>query len=605
MNKDKKSGFLWKVFDGLRSSQSQQSTDSTESGESQEKQGSGGGSKEGGGGSISKASSVASNQEQLTASATKASLASTSKQSGDGTDDEKLDLINDPKKLDDIIDALPEGLDDILPGGVPPSVPESQLQSGQRQQSLNATHGGPRISFPHHPTSLAFDPIQRIIAIGTRSGSLRILGRPEGDVCVQHSTQFSQSSEASSSSSIRHQYATSHSHNISHPYAVFQLIFVINEGSLLSVCADDSIHCWNLRERNPSITQTIQFNRDERITTSRLPVQSKWLYIGTEKGNIHILNIETFQLSGYVINWNKAIELTCKTHPGAVAALSDCPQDQSKLLIGYDCGKIVLWDLKARAAELRFNYSESIKSLAWHHEGRQFICAHGDGSLTTWDLRKANSTRPASVSYPHAKNIDEDLQPEKCKPIWRTEWKTLKSNESYIIFSGGQPFASNSERQEAQSGRGLLSAPGSGSSSGSGQASCSPSPRPPNTLGPYSGSGTPSPTPERSPCSSKPLAVLGLGPGGGPQGAAMLQAERERERQPVYNAAICCENPILTSQTVTILHGKTTTVLEMDGNVIDFVTLCENPWESEVSQPYAILVLLNNDLVVVDLSSPG
>lgn len=46
-----------------------------------------------------------------------------------------------------------------------------------------------------------------------------------------------------------------------------------------------------------------------RITCLHLPVGSKWLYVGTEKGNIHVVQIETFALSGYLINWNKAIEV--------------------------------------------------------------------------------------------------------------------------------------------------------------------------------------------------------------------------------------------------------------------------------------------------------
>lgn len=46
-----------------------------------------------------------------------------------------------------------------------------------------------------------------------------------------------------------------------------------------------------------------------RITCMHLPLQSKWLYVGTERGNVHVIQIENFHLSGYVINWNKAIEL--------------------------------------------------------------------------------------------------------------------------------------------------------------------------------------------------------------------------------------------------------------------------------------------------------
>ena len=46
-----------------------------------------------------------------------------------------------------------------------------------------------------------------------------------------------------------------------------------------------------------------------RISCCHLPFQSKWLYVGTERGNVHVVSLESFTLSGYVINWNKAIEL--------------------------------------------------------------------------------------------------------------------------------------------------------------------------------------------------------------------------------------------------------------------------------------------------------
>jgi hypothetical protein len=59
------------------------------------------------------------------------------------------------------------------------------------------------------------------------------------------------------------------------------------------------------------------------------------------------------------------------------------------------------------------------------------------------------------------------------------------------------------------------------------------------------------------------------------------------------------------TQTLTVIHGKTTQVLEMEDNIIDFITLCETPYEMEFSDPYAIVVLLQNDLVVVDLLSFG
>ncbi|XP_076242615.1 syntaxin-binding protein tomosyn isoform X5 [Calliopsis andreniformis] len=328
-----------------------------------------------------------------------------------------------------------------------------------------------RHGFPHQPTAVAFDPVQRLLAIGTKSGSLRILGRPGVDAHVKHEGCT----------------------------AVIQLQFLINEGALVSATADDTLHLWNFRQKIPQVVQSLKFQR-ERITCIHLPLQSKWLYVGTERGNIHVLHIETFVLSGYVINWNKAIEVSRKTHPGAVVHLSDNPLDLSKMLIGYESGQIVFWDLKTKNADYRCQSDVSLRSISWHHEGKQFMCSHTDGSLSTWTVRQL---KPMNVTHPHAKTTKEG-EPEPCKPIQKVEWKLSRSGEAYVIFSGGLAY---------------------------------------DTTG-----RTPS---------------------------------------------------------ITVIHGKTTTVLEMEHNVIDFITLCESPWTSDYQDPYAVVVLLQNDLVVIDLLTPG
>ncbi|XP_044594786.1 syntaxin-binding protein 5 isoform X2 [Cotesia glomerata] len=340
------------------------------------------------------------------------------------------------------------------------------LRSDHFQVKRTFRHG-----FPHQPTAIAFDPVQKLLAIGTKTGSLRLLGRPGVDVNIKHEGGA----------------------------AVIQLEFLVNEGALISVTADDMLHLWNLRQKIPQVIQSLKFQR-ERITSIHLPLQSKWLYVGTERGNIHVLHIETFVLSGYVINWNKAIEVTRKSHPGAVIHLSDNPLDLSKMLIGYESGQIVLWDLKLKTAEWRCQTDEPLRSISWHHEGKQFMCSHTDGSLSTWFLKQA---RPISVNHPHAK-LTKDGEPEPCKPIQKVEWKLHRSGESYIIFSGG----------------------------------------------------------------------------------------------------LACE---VTGRTpsITVIQGKTTTVLEMEHNVVDFITLCDSPYTSDFQDPYAVVVLLLNDLVVIDLLTPG
>ncbi|XP_071956580.1 syntaxin-binding protein 5-like isoform X5 [Antedon mediterranea] len=333
-----------------------------------------------------------------------------------------------------------------------------------------------RHGFPFEPTAMAYDPVQNILAIGTKNGSLRIFGQPGVDCHERHDSDV----------------------------AIIQIMFLINEGALVTVCADNSLNMWNLRQKRPAILHSLKFNK-EIITYCHIPFQSKWFYIGTERGNIHIANIESFTLSGYVINWNKAIELSRKTLPGPVIHLSDCPTDQNKLLIGFESGTAVIWDLRTKAAENRFNGAQPIRSISWHFEGRQFMCSHTDGSLSCWDIK--SPSKPISVTYPHGKVAVKGGKPvDPCAPIMKVEWKSAKLGEPYVIFSGG-----------------LCQEKG--------------------------GTGTP------------------------------------------------C---------VTIIQGKNTTVLEMEYPVIDFVSLCETPWPSAENQdPHAILVLLNNDLVVIDLMSPG
>jgi syntaxin-binding protein 5 len=96
---------------------------------------------------------------------------------------------------------------------------------------------------------------------------------------------------------------------------------------------------------------------------------------------------------------------TRKTHPGGIVHLSDNPADSSKLLIGFVCGQLVLWDLKSRVAEVRWQATEGLLSVAWHHEGKQFVCSHSDGSISTWQAR-AQMVKPFSISTPHGRKIN-------------------------------------------------------------------------------------------------------------------------------------------------------------------------------------------------------
>ena len=68
-----------------------------------------------------------------------------------------------------------------------------------------------------------------------------------------------------------------------------------------------------------------------------------------------------------------------------------------QMLIGYSSGQIVLWDLKTKIADYRCQTDDLLTSITWHHEGKQFMCSHLDGSLSTWTIRQLKP----SITFPH------------------------------------------------------------------------------------------------------------------------------------------------------------------------------------------------------------
>ncbi|XP_014386786.1 PREDICTED: syntaxin-binding protein 5 isoform X6 [Myotis brandtii] len=239
--------------------------------------------------------------------------------------------------------------------------------------------------------------------------------------------------------------------------------------------------------------------------------------------------------------WNKAIELSSKSHPGPIVHISDNPMDEGKLLIGFESGTVVLWDLKSKKGDYRYTYDEAIHSVAWHHEGKQFICSHSDGTLTIWNVR--SPTKPVQTITPHGKQLKDGKKPEPCKPILKVEFKTSRSGSCRQgqIFNKKQLWMGSSFQ-----------------------------------------TGTPLNSWEFcTTCTSleeEPFIILSGG----------LSYDTVGRR------------PCLT-----VMHGKSTAVLEMDYSIVDFLTLCETPYANDFQEPYAVVVLLEKDLVLIDLAQNG
>lgn len=59
----------------------------------------------------------------------------------------------------------------------------------------------------------------------------------------------------------------------------------------------------------------------------------------------------------------------------------------------------------------------------------------------------------------------------------------------------------------------------------------------------------------------------------------MLLSLCNREAYVIFSGGMPYDQAIRTPS-ITVVHSKTTTVLEMEHNVVDFITLCESPYAS-------------------------
>jgi syntaxin-binding protein 5 len=211
-----------------------------------------------------------------------------------------------------------------------------------------------------------------------------------------------------------------------------QLLFLVNEGALISVTDGSCLHMWTLRQKVPSVVQKLRFTR-EKVTCCCLPLQSQWLYVGTEAGNVRFVDVHQFTLSVYGVLWNQAISVQQKEKPGAVVIISEQPTDTNKLLIGYQQGQLVLWDLKLRQAVFRLKHASPFSCASWLSDGSKFVCGHLNGLLTVWSSKNPPSLLETLASSHHGKE-DEILS-----PVTHVEWLSRSGRDPMLLYAGGMP----------------------------------------------------------------------------------------------------------------------------------------------------------------------
>lgn len=292
--------------------------------------------------------------------------------------------------------------------GQQPSAERQRLQKELFAFRKSTQHG-----FPHKPSALAYDPVSKLMAIGTQTGAIKVFGQPGVEFYGQHTLVNNSGAELN-----------------------IQLIeWVYGTGRLLSLTAANQLVLWEPQGDALLAIKTLPFDgKLKKISSLCCSLNKDIVWIGTEGGNVYQFDLQTFSVKEPVIYHDAVLEQvppTYKLNPGAIESIRQLPNERTKLLIAYNRGLCVLWDLENSVVAKAFvaqGHGQSVGVFV-NAAGSQFTWYHADGSYATWNI--SSTDPPKNINYvPYG--------PDPCKSINRL-FKAKRGSTELSIFSGGMP----------------------------------------------------------------------------------------------------------------------------------------------------------------------
>lgn len=252
---------------------------------------------------------------------------------------------------------------------------------------------------PADSSTIAYDAIQKLLAVGSQHGEIKVLGRAGVEQLLAYGLDGPR------------------------PGAVNMLEFAPNMHTLLSVHDGGAIVVWDLAARRASA----RLDATGVVTSVHVPIRSPFAYVGTAAGLVLIVDL--FPTDGGLARfapYTLGHELAA---PGArgragVSALAASPLRDEVLLVAFTDGCVVLFHLLRRELIRSFalldgaasaEHAEPIPtSVSWHSSGRQFVVGYADGRLVVWAEEAADAPTLTLSAAPATGGL--------CRPIRAVCW---------------------------------------------------------------------------------------------------------------------------------------------------------------------------------------
>uniref|UniRef100_A0A672Z046 LLGL scribble cell polarity complex component 1 n=1 Tax=Sphaeramia orbicularis TaxID=375764 RepID=A0A672Z046_9TELE len=298
------------------------------------------------------------------------------------------------------------------------------------KQELFAFNKTVEHGFPHQPSALAFDPKLHLMAIGTKSGAIKVYGAPGVEFTGLHKDTTAVTQIHFLPGQVRH----------------LLLQRILNEIEVGGVKKEGVVCLQEVGNYSLPGRPGIESCSATRVTVLLLLKSCDLLCIGTEGGGVYFLELPRLLLKdNHTLPQDQVVQslpddYRCGKSLGPVEALQEHPQQAGKILIGYSRGLVVLWDLSSRHIGQLFLGKQQLESLVWERSGNLFVSSHNDGGYAVWPVTNGNTCnqQPVSSTIPYG--------PFPCKAISKILWRTTQTGSPVLLYSGGMPRASYGDR---------------------------------------------------------------------------------------------------------------------------------------------------------------
>ncbi|CAJ1806225.1 unnamed protein product [Sphenostylis stenocarpa] len=331
-------------------------------------------------------------------------------------------------------------------------------------------HGGlqgseldPRIvihyGIPSTASILAFDPIQRLLAIGTLDGRLKVIGGDNIEGLLVSPKQL--------------------------PYKYLE--FLQNQGHLVGVLNDNDIQVWNLESR--SLVCSLQWESD--ITAFSVVSGSHFIYVGDQHGLFSVIKFEAEEGQLLKSSYNLSAKFLREAagfsdasvqpiigillHPYSSGNRQDNKMNSfifCRLLIAFEDGLLILWDvsearivflgggkdlqlkdedvipstetganLPATVIEQNMGDKE-ITALCWASStGSILAVGYLDGDILLWNLSSAAPSKGQQTSSKDVVKLQLSTAERRLPVIvlqWSDSYKSQSDSGQLFVYGGDE-----------------------------------------------------------------------------------------------------------------------------------------------------------------------